>query len=268
MKFVCSSKSFTEAFNNVALAVDCRPMQPTMKNVLLSCCCNEVILVGYDLELSIMKVLEARTEEDGKLILDYEKYSAFFNNYAPVDERLHMEVNEKNEVIMETTRRYKCSKSEGREAAFPAIPVASVHNRFHISNRKLRSMLSWITRNAFENTDRTPIVSGVMFKLYENTINATAVDGCYTVCANESVAFDGEELIFAMPRKTILAMNKILNDTDILEPVEICIGGDLVTFEVDGYTVTSPVANTNDYLNRIKELNRLKEVNVYENHNS
>lgn len=268
MKFVCSSKTFTEAFNNAALAVDCRSMQPTMKNILLSCYCNEVILTGYDLELSIMKVFEARTEENGKLLLDYEKYSAFFNNYTPVDERLHMEVNEKNEVIIETTKKYKCSKSEGRDAVFPAIPVASVDNRFHISNRKLRYILSWITRNAFENTDRMPIVSGAMFKLYENTLNITAVDGCYTVCAKESVEYDGEELIFAVPRKTILAMNKILNDTDILEPVKVSIGGGLVTFEVDGYTVTSPGANTKVYLNIIKELNSLKEVNVYENHNS
>ena len=252
MKFVCSSKSFTEAFNNVALAVDCRSQIPALQGILLSCGGNEVTLTGYDLELTITKRLEARTEEDGKIILVYNLFRSFFNGYTPIGDRLHVEVSEKNEIAMETKESRKWIKVESFYE-YPGIPEFVAEKRIVLPSSKLAYMLNWVTKTVFDKNDTVPLISGALFKLSDSRLNIIAVDGSYAHKSSEPVKVDGN-FSFAVPRKTILAMNRILKDCDSLEQAEIAVSSESMSLTVDGYTLVSPLSSTEDFEKRIKEL--------------
>lgn len=254
MKFVCSSKSFTEAFNNVALAVDSRSGIPTLQGIRLCCGSNEVTLTGYDLELAITKRLEALTEGEGDALLVYRVFHSFFEGYTPIDDRLHVEVNNKTEISMETKDRRKWLKDVGLcHYEYPEIPEVITEKRIVISGRTLRYIISWITKTTFDKSDTVPMISGALFELSDGKLHITAVDGSYVIKGHESVKED-VNFSFAVSRKTMIAMNKILSDTDVLEYAEIAVGSDYMSLTVDGYTLISLLSNAEDFEKRIKAL--------------
>lgn len=254
MKFVCSDKSFKAAFKNVGLAIDCSADIPVLNNVLLCCGENQITLTGYDLELAITKRVEASTEEDGRILLDYGNFSGcvFFNQYAPADARLHVEVNEKNEITMKNGHGERWTR--GYYYEYSEIPEVIAEKRIVMPSWKLAHMLKWITEKGFHKTDATPLISGALFELSDNTLNITCVDGGHAIKVHESVKFDGD-FRFALPRKTVMTMNRILKDCDNLGQAEIAVGSENMSLTVDGYTLVSPLSSTEDFEKRISLFN-------------
>ena len=69
MKFVCQKDLLVEAVSNVSRAVCAKSPIPALDGILLKAQEGQLQLTGYDLELGIVTTIEAKTEQQGELVL-------------------------------------------------------------------------------------------------------------------------------------------------------------------------------------------------------
>lgn len=69
MKFVCQKDLLVEAVSNVSRAVCAKSPIPALEGILLKAQEGQLQLTGYDLELGIVTTIEAKTEQQGELVL-------------------------------------------------------------------------------------------------------------------------------------------------------------------------------------------------------
>lgn len=70
MKIICNTARLNEACQNVQRAVSSKATMPAIEGILMKAEAGQVQLTGYDMDMGITTVQEARVEEDGAIVLN------------------------------------------------------------------------------------------------------------------------------------------------------------------------------------------------------
>jgi DNA polymerase-3 subunit beta len=85
--------------------------------------------------------------------------------------------------------------------------------------------------------DSKIVHTGIKFEIEENHIRLIAVDGVRLAIRNENINYEGENLSFVVPAKTLSEVTKLMNDDDA--DVTLGVGKRHIIFEVNGYNIIS-----------------------------
>ena len=70
MKIICNTARLNEACQNVQRAVSSKATMPIIEGILMKAAAGQVQLTGYDMDMGITTVQEARVEEEGAIVLN------------------------------------------------------------------------------------------------------------------------------------------------------------------------------------------------------
>ena len=233
MKIICNTSILAEAAMNVQKAVMTKTAMPILEGILFTTTENGIKLTGYDLEIGIETNIEADVIEEGSVILNAKTFCDIIK-HIPYDK-----------VIFETDEKLQCKIYCGDIEYFmtgispkdyPELPVIINGKNIEIGQKVLKDMIKKTIFSVAVNDVRV-IHKGIKFEIKPGEIRLVAIDSHRIALRKEFINYNGEEVAFVVPAKTMGEIMKLIPDDD--EYVKVGLGRRHILFEIDGYTIIS-----------------------------
>lgn len=233
MKIVCSTETLSQACQNVQRAVSTKTSIPAIEGILLKAENGRLYLTGYDLEVGINTSIEAKVEQDGSIILNA-RYLCDIIRRLP-DEEVEIEADARQLCYIRSGEtNYSLNGISAEE--YPELPSVTGGAPVIIDQGILKNMIRQ-TIFAVADNNSNVVYTGIKFEIEKNQIKLIAVDGVRLAIRTEEIDYDGEELSFIVPGKTLSEVMKLIDEEE--EDVSLGVGKRHIVFEVNGYSIVS-----------------------------
>lgn len=233
MKIVCSTETLSQACQNVQRAVSTKTSIPAIEGILLKAENGRLYLTGYDLEVGINTSIEAKVEQDGSIILNA-RYLCDIIRRLP-DEEVEIEADARQLCYIRSGEtNYSLNGISAEE--YPELPSVTGGAPLIIDQGILKNMIRQ-TIFAVADNNSNVVYTGIKFEIEKNQIKLIAVDGVRLAIRTEEIDYDGEELSFIVPGKTLSEVMKLIDEEEA--DVSLGVGKRHIVFEVNGYSIVS-----------------------------
>src|SRR5699024_2351703 len=121
---------------------------------------------------------------------------------------------------------------------YPELPSVSGGYPLFLNEAVLQKMVNQTLFAVADNESAKPVHTGLKFELSLNQLKLIGVDGYRLAVRTETVQYDGEDISFIVPKKTIRELIKLMG-TDGDKNVSISVGKRHIVFDVENYSVIS-----------------------------
>ncbi len=239
MKVTIDREKILEAVNHLSRIVTGKTSLPVLEGILISAEQGKVTLISYNLEMGIKKEIYAHTEQPGDIVINSKFLAEVLRkmNGASVeittDDRLmcHISSGSANFDIM------------GMAATdFPEMPSVSAQKTLTLSGEILSNMVRRTIFAVAQNEGTRPILTGVKVTIDEDNVTFVAIDGFRLAIRKEKINI-GENAEFIVAGKAISEAVKLIRDDN--EDIVISFSGNLISFDINGYTFISRLLEGN-----------------------
>ena len=232
MKFSCNREALLDALNKAEKAVAPKSVIPVMEGLLLETANRKIRITGNDLTLAIEATLDADIIESGKIVLNSRMFSEIIRKTG--DSTIIFEADEKYKVkITSGLSVFEIAGMESDE--YPNVNTFDTDKSVKIESAVLRSMIKQ-TIFATSKDEKTPVLTGILFKIEEDLLSLIAVDKFRFAIRREKFIENNIEKPFIVPFKTLNELLKILDDEG---EVEIFPVKNFILFSMDGCKIYS-----------------------------
>uniref|UniRef100_UPI004029DDA8 DNA polymerase III subunit beta n=1 Tax=Eubacterium sp. TaxID=142586 RepID=UPI004029DDA8 len=234
MKFTCNTKNLNDACNNVMRAVSTKVTIPTIEGILIECGSDTLSLTGYDFEFGINTIMQATVYEPGGIIINAKILCDIIRKAS--SDTISFETSGTSVSITAGEAQYNITGISADE--YPELPSVAGGYPLFINQGLLQQMVNQTIFAVAENENSKPVYTGIKFEITQNQIRLVGVDGYRLAIRTETIKYDGEDVSFIVPKKTIRELTKIIgSDTD--KDLNISVGKRHITFEVEDYSIIS-----------------------------
>lgn len=234
MKFTCNTKELSEACSNVMRAVSTKMTIPTIEGILIECGSDTLSLTGYDFEFGINTILQANVTEPGAIVINAKIISDIIRKLP--DGKVTFETSATSVSIISGAAQYNIMGIDAED--YPELPSVSGGYPLFLNEAVLQKMVNQTLFAVADNESAKPVHTGLKFELSLNQLKLIGVDGYRLAVRTETVQYDGEDISFIVPKKTIRELIKLMG-TDGDKNVSISVGKRHIVFDVENYSVIS-----------------------------
>ena len=234
MKFICNTKELSNACNNVIRAVGTKVTIPTIEGILIECGSDTLSLTGYDFEFGINTIMSADVIEPGAIVINAKILCEIIRKLS--DEEVTIETNGASVSIISGAAQYNITGIDADD--YPELPSVNGGIPLEFNQKLLYSMIIQTVFAVAETENSKPVYTGLKFELTSGEMTLIGVDGYRLAIRKEKIEYDGNDITFIVPKKTIREIIKLL-DVDSEEPISISIGKRHIVFEVGNYSIIS-----------------------------
>ncbi len=233
MKFTCNTSVLADACNIVQRGVPQKSTMPATEGIFMQAKNSSLTLTGFDLEVGITTVIDCTIETEGSVVLNARLLCDILRRLPSAQVTINVDA-------------HNLCKINSGEAEFslvgipandyPELPTVSSGMPFSIKQGILRDMVKQ-TIFAVAVQDIKPVHKGIKFEVENNNLRLISCDGFRLAIRNEAIEYDGEDMTFVVPAKTLSEVCKLLDDDD--NTVSFSIGKKFILFEVGAYRIIS-----------------------------
>ncbi|MBQ9228082.1 MAG: DNA polymerase III subunit beta [Eubacterium sp.] len=234
MKFTCKTKELNTACNNVIRAVNSKVTIPTIEGILIETVNSSVSLTGYDFEFGINTCINAYIEEDGDIVINAKVLCDIIRKLA--DEEVTVETNGTSVSIISGAAHYSISGIDAND--YPELPSVNGGYPLELEQKMLYSMIVQTVFAVADTESSKPVYTGLKFDMKKDELTVIGVDGYRLAIRKEAVSYEGDDLTFIVPKKTIRELLKLMN-TESENNILIKVGRRHIVFEVENYSIIS-----------------------------
>ena len=219
MKIIFNKSTVTSAVAPLMCAVSGKSVLSTIEGILIEAKMPDTcILTTYDLEKGVRTTIEAKVIEEGKFIINAQKFNQTIKVMS--GEEITLTVDDKMSACI------SCGKSSHKMSAlagddFPALPELTSDRSFVTNQAVLKKMLSQVSF-AMAVNDQRMVLNGCFLKIEDDSVMAVACDGfksakCKKVTELANKNTNGNEHLdysFIVPVKTVNELNKLISDDE------------------------------------------------------
>ena len=251
IKLVCTQDNLANHLELVSKAVPAKPTHPVLGNVLLVACkkTQRVQLTVFDMRLAIQTSFEANVQSPGDMTIPVGLLSDIVGKFSPGDitlvsrEALNREGEDSEDsgnsatlpeavsnspvaTLIAACGRYQVRGISSEE--FPAIPEVKTAQTICIPAETLKEGLKG-SLFATATDEGKQILTGVYFKIGQDSLEFAATDGHRLVVLNTSIqGFSkkkqteiAQPLELTVPAKSLAELERILSSRTSADPVEL-----------------------------------------------
>jgi len=251
IKLVCTQDNLANHLELVSKAVPAKPTHPVLGNVLLVACkkTQRVQLTVFDMRLAIQTSFEANVQSPGDMTIPVGLLSDIVGKFSPGDitlvsrEALNREGEDSEDsgnsatlseavsnspvaTLIAACGRYQVRGISSEE--FPAIPEVKTAQTICIPAETLKEGLKG-SLFATATDEGKHILTGVYFKIGQDSLEFAATDGHRLVVLNTSIqgfskkkqAEITQPLELTVPAKSLAELERILSSRTSADPVEL-----------------------------------------------
>ncbi len=234
MKFTCNTKDLSDACSNVMRAVSTKVTIPTIEGILIECGSDTLSLTGYDFEFGINTTLQANVVEPGAIVINAKVISDIIRKLP--EGNVTFDISGTSVSIISGAAQYNIMGIDADD--YPELPSVSGGYPLFLNEKILQSMVSQTLFAVADNESSKPVHTGLKFELTLNQLKLIGVDGYRLAVRKETVQYDGEDISFIVPKKTIRELIKLMGNEDD-KNVSISVGKRHIVFDVENYSIIS-----------------------------
>ncbi len=219
MKIIFNRSKISSAVTPLMCAVSGKSAMTTIEGILIEAKFPDICtMTTYDLQKGVRITVEAKVLEEGKYIINAQK---FVQTLRVMDgEELTLTVDPKlSASIVSGRSSHKMIAIDGED--FPAIPELSSDRSFIMSQSVLKKMISKIDF-AMGVNDQRAVLNGAFFKITDDSVMLVSCDSFKLAKCRQRTELvnkntngkDYLEYSFIVPVKTVNELVKLLDDDD------------------------------------------------------
>ena len=219
MKIIFNKSTIMSAVSPLMCAVSGKAVLSTIEGILIEAKVPDTcILTTYDLEKGVRTTIEAKVIEEGKFIINAQKFNQTIRVMS--GDEITLTVDDKMSACI------SCGKSSHKMSAlsgddFPALPELTSDRSFVTNQAVLKKMIGQ-TSFAMAVNDQRAVLNGCFFKISDDSLMAVSCDGfksakCKRDAELENRNTNGNDHLdysFIVPVKTVNELNKLISDDE------------------------------------------------------
>ena len=218
MKFTIQRESILKPLQLISGVVERRQTLPILANVLLKADSDRLTLTATDLEVELVVSTSLDGTEAGTTTLPARKFMDICRA-LPDGSNLEISLDKDRAVIRSGKSRFVLATLPSSE--FPAVDEIRPQFRFSISQSKLKRLIER-TQFAMAHQDVRYYLNGLLLEVANSELRAVATDGHrLAFCQQESPVESEENQQIIIPRKGVMELQKLLEESNDLAEVEI-----------------------------------------------
>lgn len=231
-----SSEALIKPLSTVIGIVERRTTKPILSNILINKNGSHVEFVATDMDVQIKTSIEIGSGDGNHSITVLARKLHDVLRSLPSGGLVNMSVDQQGKSADAAKMSVKCGSSRFSLQTLPSadFPLAKVPEEWDreitISQSQLLKLMSMVSF-AMAKQDIRYYLNGILLVIEEGKLRTVATDGhrlTHMAIDLEGVEVD-KELQLILPSKTVVEMQRLLDDSD--EPVKISIGRGVVCFE-------------------------------------
>jgi len=207
------------AVQSVIGAIERRQTLPILSNLLMEVKNNQVVITATDLEIEIKKIINLENEFGTfEFTLPARKTVDICRNFDE-GSTINFLLNQENIII--SSNRSKFTLSILPSIDYPKIENFNGKLNFTIAQNILKKLINNVSF-AMAQQDVRYYLNGMLFDLNNDVISVVTTDGHRLALSQSSVHLEMEESKqLIIPRKTVIELQKILNDSNNIININI-----------------------------------------------
>lgn len=236
MKLTISQEALNTTLGIVAKAVSTKNTIPVLSGINLSAHAGVLTLRATDMELAIESSVPCHVDEEGEIVLPA-RYLADLVRRIPFGE-IDLNVDHRN-----YTATVRWGKSQYvihgfSPDQFPNIPDMEGASTFTVSHILLKDLLKQTTFAAGHDESK-PWLTGVLFKLRENRLTATATDGVRIANTEANAENPGNHSFsIIIPSRSLNELTRLLSN-EASDNAQVAVTANQVLFDLGHVRVIS-----------------------------
>jgi DNA polymerase-3 subunit beta len=234
MKLQIEKETLLNPLQQIIGAVEKRQTMPALSNVLLKATDNSLTLTATDLEIELVSQIAMVIDEPGEITVPARKLLDICKA-LPNEALINFTVKDNKALLQSGRSRFSLATLPAND--FPALEGINSVYEFDITQATLRDIIEK-TAFAMAQQDVRYYLNGLMLEVSSNNLRAVATDGHrLAYCEKQTDADIADIKQVILPRKGVLELVRLLNDTD--EPVRITLGSNHLQVEFNDLRLTS-----------------------------
>ena len=211
MQFTVSQETIARPLQLVCSIVERRATLPILSTILLRAHGNQLSMTSTDMELEMIATLPVAVEQEGKIAVSARK---FFDicRALPSNATISFQAKDNKAIVKAGKSRFSLSTLPSED--FPDSEGANYIDEITLPQSALKALFDE-TSFAMASQDVRYYLNGLLLEREENILRAVATDGhrlaLGTLTTSNSLA---EKNSVIVPRKAILELGRLLNDSD------------------------------------------------------
>ncbi|PCJ31841.1 MAG: DNA polymerase III subunit beta [Gammaproteobacteria bacterium] len=234
MQFTVSQETIVRPLQLVCSIVERRAALPILSTILIHVHGNQLSMTSTDMELEMIATLAVSVEEEGKTTVSARKFLDICRA-LPNDATINFKAKDNKAIVRAGKSRFSLATLAAED--FPDSEGANYIEEISLPQSTLKSLLDE-TSFAMASQDVRYYLNGLLLEREENTLRAVATDGhrlaLGSLTTSNSIA---EKTSVIIPRKAILELGRLLNDTD--ETVTLAFSKQQIKVELPNLHFTS-----------------------------
>ncbi len=212
MIFTVEKSVFEKAINPVSIVAQSKSAEAALSGIFMEAKDDILTLYCYDIERGIRTSIDAKIEQEGKIIADYQIVPIV---HSLPDGEVRFEIDETTNIITITSEDSELQIMGKDGEAYPKIPEVKGFSTFTISRRQLKNIITK-TLYAVSTDEAKPILKGSLFEISGNKLTVSAVDGFRFTVRTEKSSVDMQDLniSFILPGKAQQNLLRIIDESD------------------------------------------------------
>ena len=211
MQFTVSQEIIARPLQLVCSIVERRATLPILSTILLRAQGNQLSMTSTDMELEMIATLPVAVETEGSTAVSARKFLDICRA-LPSNATISFNAQENKALVKAGKSRFSLATLAPED--FPDSEGANYIDEIALPQSALKSLLDE-TSFAMASQDVRYYLNGLLLEREETTLRAVATDGHRLALGSITVASSAtEKNNVIVPRKAILELGRLLNDTD------------------------------------------------------
>ncbi len=228
MRVKCKKEDLIKNIGAVQRAVSGRSTLPILNNILIDVKGEKIRLVATDLEIGIEALLPAVVQKEGTITFPAKYLLEIVRRLSGEEVELYVEKG--TQINIQSEKAHFTMNGLSAEE-FPLLPEIKDGNKLRIGQKELQEIIERTTFACSKDETTRPELSGVLFLIAEDKIQAVATDGS-RLALKELEWKSGIEAKqdVLIPSRALEELERILPDGE--GDVEIIVGNNQVDFSL------------------------------------
>lgn len=217
MKVFCHGLDLADALIKVSRAIPAKRTVPILDGILIQAQGSTLTMTATDLELGIVKVINADVKMDGAVVVPGKEIVDFVRTLT--GEQIELDGSSNKELKI----RYQDSEYGVKLMnvdEFPPLREIGEETSFSIVQKEFKDLIAK-TKICASTDDARPILKGCLLEIGEHKITGVTLDGYRLAICEKALESNSGEREVIVPVKTLDEISKLLEDDEYIATVFI-----------------------------------------------
>ncbi|WP_455218131.1 DNA polymerase III subunit beta [Kaarinaea lacus] len=236
MKFSILREDILKPLQTIVGVVERRQTLPILSNILMVVNDDGLSMTTTDLEVEMVAKTSLQKAESGETTVPARKFVDICRA-LPENATLNVSLDSEKERVTVTSGKSRFTLATLPATDFPGVDEVSAQYRLDIPQGDLKRLIEK-THFAMAQQDVRYYLNGLLLEISKGMVRAVATDGHrLALCSYECDASPSGTLQLIVPRKGIMELVKLLDDSD--NSVDVQVGTNHIKISLNDFSFTS-----------------------------